>query len=146
MTWTAVLILIVGILIKMLTSPPSAVVAWVVSKYALHPKLDSKDITVTFNGKSVGEEEKIRFTNYFNEANFLERHHIFPGSEDLFLNPDSNVVPFVIKAKSKNKEINFFVYTYDEHIDVVKQWKKKIASYSLSSENLQEFTVSSSKI
>lgn len=70
MTWTAVLILIVGILIKMLTSPPSAVVAWVVSKYSLHPKLDSKDITVTFNGKSVGEEEKIRFTNYFNEANF----------------------------------------------------------------------------
>ncbi|MER2121059.1 MAG: YfmQ family protein [Solibacillus sp.] len=145
MTWTAVLILFVGILIKMLTSPPSAVVAWVVSKYALHPKLDSKDITVTFNGKSVGEEEKIRFINYFNEANFLERYHIFPGSEDLFLNPDSNVIPFVINAKSKNKEINFFVYTYDEHIDVVKQWKKKIASYSLSSENLQEFTVSSSK-
>ncbi|MER2030615.1 MAG: YfmQ family protein [Solibacillus sp.] len=145
MTWTAVLILFVGILIKMLTSPPSAVVAWVVSKYALHPKLDSKDITVTFNGKSVGEEEKIRFINYFNEANFLERYHIFPGSEDLFLNPNSNVIPFVINAKSKNKEINFFVYTYDEHIDVVKQWKKKIASYSLSSENLQEFTVSSSK-
>ena len=144
MTWTAFGIIVIAIIFKMLMSPPSAVVGWVVSKFALHPKLDSKDITVTFNGKHLEEEEKIRFTDYFNEALFLERYNIFQGYENLFLHPETNVIPFVINVKSRKKEMNFFVYSYDDHVDVVKQWKKKVASYSLSSEYLQKFTISNS--
>ena len=144
MTWTVVLIIVLGIMIKMLMSPPSAVVGWISSKFALHPKLDSKDVTVTFNGKHLEEEEKIRFTDYFNEALFLERYNIFQGNEKLFLHPETNVIPFVINVKSGKKEMNFFVYRYDDHVDVVKQWKKKVDSYSLSSEYLQKFTISNS--
>ena len=57
---------------------------WVVSKFALHPKIDSKDVTVTYNGKNLEEEEKNRFTDYFNEALFLERNHIFRGMKNCF--------------------------------------------------------------
>lgn len=144
MTWTTVLLIVISIILKFLMSPPSAVVGWIVSKFALHPKLDSKDITVTFNGKHLEEEEKIRFTDYFNEALFLERDDIFPGNEKFFLHPETNVIPFVINVKSRNKEMNFFVYSHDDQVDVVKQWKKKVASYSLSSESLQKFTISNS--
>jgi Uncharacterised protein from bacillus cereus group len=142
MTSTAVAVLAIGIVIKMLTSPPSFIVGWITSKFALHPKLDSKDITVTFKGKHLDEEEKIRFTNYFNEALFLERYNIFQGNEKLFLHPETNVIPFIINVKSRKKEMNFYLYSYDDHVDVVKQQKKKVASYSLRSEYLQKFTIS----
>lgn len=141
MTWTVVIWVVAGFIIKMLLSPPSALVAWVLSKFELHPKLDSKDVTVTFNGKHLEEEEKIRFTDYFNEAYFLKKYNIFPGSGKLFLHPETNVTPFVINVKKGKKDVNFFVYNYDNHVDVVKQCKEKVVSYSLSSDNLQKFTL-----
>lgn len=104
MTWTAFGIIVIAIIFKMLMSPPSAVVGWVTSKFALHPKLDSKDITVTFNGKHLDEEEKIRFTDYFNESLFLERYNIYQGYEKSFLHPETNVIPFVINVKSRKKK------------------------------------------
>ncbi len=144
MTWWAILLILVGILIKMATSPPSAVVGWVVSKFALHPKLDSKNVTVTYNGKQLEKEEKNKFTTFFNEALFLERNHIFPGNEEMFLNPETDIIPFVINVKNKNKEMKFYVYSDEDQVDVVKQWKRKVASYRLSSEDLQKFTISNS--
>ena len=137
MTWVIVISAVIGFLFKMLTSPPSAVVAWGLSKFALHPKLDSRDVTVTFNGKHLEEEEKIRFTEFFNEANFLKEHHIFPGNEKLFLQPDTNDTPVVINAKRGKKDVNFFVYSSDNQVDVVKQYKEKVFSYSISSDYLQ---------
>ncbi|MDM5334004.1 YfmQ family protein [Ureibacillus composti] len=145
MTWTAALVLLGGILLKLLTSPPSAVVGWVVNKFALHPKIDSNDITITYNGKKLPEEEKVRFAEYFNTALFLERYHIFPGNEELFLHPETNVIPFVITVQKRNKEVIFSVYNYDDHVDIVKQRKKKVASYKLTSEELQKFTPSNVK-
>ncbi|WP_338752724.1 YfmQ family protein [Bacillus sp. FJAT-52991] len=138
LTWVA-LIVITGI-IKLLTSPPSALVAWIVSKFALHPKLDSKDVTVTFNGKHLKEEENIKFIDYFNKACFLKRYDIFPGNEKSFLHPETNVTPFVINLKKGKRDVNFFIYNYDNHVDVVKQYKEKIVSYSISSEHLQKFS------
>lgn len=142
MTWTVIISLVIGVIIKMVLSPPSIVVEWVVNKFALHPKLNSKNVTVTFNGKYLEEEEKIRFTDYFNEALFLKKHYIFPGNEKLFLHPENNLTPFVISVESGKKDVNIFVYRYDDHVDVVKQCKKKVVSYSLSSEYLQKFTIS----
>ncbi|WP_284035510.1 YfmQ family protein [Neobacillus sp. 114] len=144
MTWTAAVIIVIGVTFKLLMSPPSAVVGWVVSKFALHPQLDSKNITITFNGKYLEEVEKISLINYFNEANFLKKYPIFPGNEKLFLHPETNVIPFIINVKRKKKEVNLFLYCYNDRVDVVKQWKKKVASYSLSSEHLQKLTISNS--
>lgn len=70
MTWTVAIMIVIGIFFKLLMSPPNALVAWFLDKFELHQKLDSEDVTVTFNGKNLEEEEKIRFIEYFNEANF----------------------------------------------------------------------------
>ena len=142
MTWTTIVIIVIGIILIFMTSPPSALVEWGLSKFTIHPKLDSKDISVLYNGTHLEEEEKIRFNNYFNEAQFVERNHIFPGNEKLFLYPETTVIPFVIKVKRIKKEMDFFIYIYDDHVDVVKQWKKKVASFSIKSEYLQNFTIS----
>ncbi|WP_260858139.1 YfmQ family protein [Bacillus sp. FJAT-22090] len=139
-----ILIILIGAILKFLTTPPSALTAWFLSKFELHPKLDSKDITISFNGTYLAEEEKINFNEYFNEALFLKRQDIFPGNEKFFLNPETNIIPFVINVKSRKKEMNFFVYCDDDNIDVVKQWKKKVACYSLSSDYLQKFTIPNS--
>lgn len=141
MTWTALLIIMAGILLKMLTSPPSALVGWVLSKFALHPKLDPNEVIITFNEKTLEEKEKIKYIDFFNDAIFLERIHIFPGSEEKFLHPDINIIPYVINVKRGKKEVKFLVYCEEDNILVVKQWKKKVASYSLRSESLQNFTI-----
>lgn len=142
MTWTIAISVTIGIILKFVMSPPSLVVEWVVSKFALHPKLNSKDVIVTFNGKRLVEEEKNRFINYFNEATFLKKYYIFPGNETLFLQPETNLTPFVINVKRGKKDVNIFVYCYDDHVDVVKQYKQQVVSYSLSSDFLQKFTIS----
>lgn len=142
MTWTAALIVLGGILLKLLTSPPSAVVGWVVSRFALHPKIDSEDITVTYDGRPLEKEDQDQLVEYFNEALFLERYHIFPGNEELVLHPETDVIPYIITVKKGKKEVKFFVYNYDDHVDIVKQRKKKVASYRLTSDELQNFTIS----
>lgn len=146
MTWTVAITIVIGIILKMIMSPPSLVVNWLVSKFALHPKLNTKDVTVTFNGKPLEEVGKIRFTDYFNEATFLKQYYIFPGNENLFLQPETNVTPFVINVKSGKKEVDYFVYRYDDHVDVVKQCGKKVVSYRLRSDYLQKFTLSTKAI
>lgn len=142
MTWTIALTVLLGIVLKMVTSPPSAVVEWISSKVALHPKLNSKDVTVTFIEKHLEEEEKIRFIQYFNEATFLKQYDIFPGKENLFLHPETNVTPFVINIKRGKKDSKILVYCFADYVYVVKQYNKKVAAYNLKSDNLQNFTFS----
>lgn len=144
MTMSLMITIVIGSIIKLLMSPPSAAVAWLLSKFELHKELDSKDVTVTFNGKNLEEEEKNRFTNYFNKASFLKKHYIFPGNEKFFLQPETNVTPFIMNVKRGKKDVNFFVFSYDNHVDVVKKCKEKVISYSLSSESLQHFTIATS--
>ena len=141
MTWFWIFT-VIFFFIKLITSPPNIVAGWFIKKFELHQKLDPQNITVTFNGKNLEEEEKIRFTDYFNEATFLKKHYIFPGHEKLFLEPETNVPPFVVNVKKGKKDIHFFVYKSEDHVDVVKQYKEKVVSYSINSDNLLRFTVS----
>ncbi|KOP80357.1 hypothetical protein AMS59_02900 [Lysinibacillus sp. FJAT-14745] len=142
MTTSLIMTIVIGSIIKLLMSPPSIAVGWGVSKFELHKKLNSKDVTVTFNGMNLEEEEKNRFTDNFNKASFLKKHYIFPGNEKLFLQPETNVTPFIMNVKRGKKDVHFFVFSYDNHVDVVKKYKEKVVSYSISSEYLQKFTIS----
>ncbi|KPN97189.1 YfmQ family protein [Lysinibacillus sp. ZYM-1] len=144
MTMSLMITIVIGSIIKLLMSPPSAAVAWLLSKFELHKELDSKEVTVTFNGMNLEEQEKIKFIDYFNKAFFLKKYYIFPGNEKLFLQPETNVTPFVINVRSGKKDVNFFIFNYDNHVDVVKKCKEKVISYSLSSESLQHFTIATS--
>ncbi|ATP41334.1 hypothetical protein CSE16_15420 [Solibacillus sp. R5-41] len=140
MFWILV-ISVIFFIINFLISPPSSLVTWTLRKFALHSKLDSKDVIVTFNGKQLEGQVKNRFIEYFNEAYILKRHFIFKGNEQLFLNPETTVTPFIMNVKRGNKVFNFSVYCSEDNIDVVKQYKKKVESYSLSSDDLKNFSM-----
>jgi len=142
MTWTVAITIAIGVILKMIMSPPSLVVDWLTSKFALHPKLNSKDVTITFNGNLLEEKARMRITDYFNEATFLKKYYIYPGNENLFLHPGTNVTPIVIHSKNGNKDVNFFVFSYDDHVDVVKQCGKKVVAYRLRSDHLQNYASS----
>lgn len=58
MTTGLIITIVIGSIIKLLMSPPSIAVAWVVNKFELHKELDSKEVTVTFNGNNLEEGEK----------------------------------------------------------------------------------------
>lgn len=141
MSWIFILATAAGIILKFLTSPPSALVGWILNKFEVHPKLEAKNITITFNGNRLKKEEENKFIDSFNEAQFLYKNHIFPGNEELFLHPETSIIPHIIYFKKKAKEITWHVYSYGDQVDVVKQQKKKITSYTLESKYIQSLSL-----
>ncbi len=140
MTWYVMAIILAGIL-KFATNPPSAFVAWILSKFELQPKLSANDVQVTYNGKLLAEREKLEFIDGFNNAAFLDKYFMITGTEKAYLNPETEIIPFVIHTKSGKNDMKFTIYCYKEHIDVVKLYKKKVIPYRVSSSNLQAFTI-----
>ncbi|MFJ7755312.1 YfmQ family protein [Peribacillus muralis] len=139
MTTTAIIITIIISIIKLLASClPTSTVNWILKKFELHFELDQANTSLTIQGKHLEGEDKLRVINYYNEAKFLKKKHIFPGNERLFLQPEDNGTPLVFETKQGKKDIKLHVFIYNDHIDVVKQYKKKLAAYTLSSDCLQE--------
>ncbi|MDM5293141.1 YfmQ family protein [Peribacillus simplex] len=133
-----ILTILLGLVKLLVTCLPTDTVNWIISKFKLHSELSDANAIITIGGKRLEGEDKIQVINYFNKAIFLKKNHIFPGNEHLFLNPENSVTPLVIDTKRGKKDVRLFVYIYNDHVDVVKQYKKKIVSYSLLSESLQE--------
>ncbi|GAA2699865.1 hypothetical protein GCM10009865_06300 [Aeromicrobium ponti] len=96
-----------------------------------------KDVTITISGMRLEGEEKLNIINYFNEAIFIKRHYIHPGNEQNFLHPVNSGTPIVIDVNSRNIDVTLWIYSYNDRIDVVKLYKKKVIEYSLISESLQ---------
>ncbi|KAA6447605.1 YfmQ family protein [Bacillus swezeyi] len=142
MTWVFVTLLTLISLLKILvTCLPTGAVEWITSKFQVHLKLDAANATVAFDGKRLEGQDKNQFIHNFNDAVFMERYYIYPGDEQLYLHPKNSGKPFVIDAKKGKHDVRLFVYRYSDHIDVVKQYKKKVAAYSLSSDSLQKCSV-----
>ncbi|CAH0280725.1 hypothetical protein SRABI96_03968 [Peribacillus sp. Bi96] len=142
MTLPVLILTIILSLVKILVSClPTDTVNWILSKFKLHSELSEANSIVTLNGKRLENEKKLQVINYFNEARFLKKNHIFPGNEQLFLHPENSGTPLVIDTKSGKKDVRLFVYIYNDHVDVVKQYKKKLVSYSLLSDSLQEHSM-----
>ncbi|WP_375781429.1 YfmQ family protein [Peribacillus simplex] len=142
LTLPVLILTIILSLLKILVSClPTDAVNWIISKFKIHSEISDENAIVTFEGKRLEGEEKIQVINYFNNARFLEKNHIFPGNEQLFLHPENSGSPLVIDTKRGKKDVRLFVYIYNDHVDVVKQYKKKVISYSLFSDSLQERSV-----
>ncbi|MED3908512.1 YfmQ family protein [Peribacillus simplex] len=142
MTLPVLILTIILSLLKILVSClPTDAVNWIISKFKIHSEISDENAIVTFEGKRLVGEEKIQVINYFNNARFLEKNHIFSGNEQLFLHPENSGSPLVIDTKRGKKDVRLFVYIYNDHVDVVKQYKKKVISYSLFSDSLQERSV-----
>ncbi|MBE7101625.1 hypothetical protein FT637_00910 [Bacillus cereus] len=131
-TWFIVTLFIFGALKVLVSSMPTSVVESIISRFELHQKLDEENTTVTVDGKSIEGEMKLQVIHEFNEALFLDKHY-FP--------PQGNGTPIVIETKKGKREIRFSIYSYEEHVDVVKQYKKKVVAYRLRSKSLQSRSV-----
>jgi hypothetical protein len=130
MTWSFVILLILAGLVKvLLTCLPTAAVEWLISKFELHPKLSDANATVTIDGKRLEGEDKIQVINDFNQAIFLEKYYV---------PPENSGTPLVIDTKRGKNNVRLFVYSYNDHVDVVKKYKKKVVAYRLLSDSLQK--------
>lgn len=130
MTWSFVVLLILLSLVKILmTCLPTGVVEWLISKFELHPTLSDANVDVTIDGKRLEGEDKIQVINYFNQALFLEKY---------FAPPENSGTPVVIDTKKGKNNVRLFLYIYNDHVDVVKKYKKKVVAYRLRSDNLQQ--------
>ncbi|EJR37054.1 MULTISPECIES: YfmQ family protein [Bacillus] len=131
-TWFIVTLCIFGALKVLVSSMPTSVVESIISRFELHQKLDEENTTVTVDGESIEGEMKLQVIHEFNEALFLDKHY-FP--------PQGNGTPIVMETKKGKREIRFSIYSYEEHVDVVKQYKKKVVAYRLQSKSLQSRSV-----
>lgn len=125
--WLGLLILVSGFVICIFVAPPNALVKWVTDKFELHPQIS--DAAIHFNGVSIKGKEKVQVIDAFNKALFVERYGFLP---------ERNVLPLIINIKKDKNNMNFFVYSYDDHVDVFRKKKKKLIAYRLISQSLQE--------
>ncbi|MGG0248629.1 YfmQ family protein [Peribacillus frigoritolerans] len=139
MTWPVLILTIILSLLKLLvTCLPTDAVNWIMNKFKIHSEISDADAIVTFDGKRLEGEDKVQVLHYFNEAKFLKKNHIFPGNEKLFLHPENSGTPIIMDVKRGKNDVRLYVYMYNDHVDVVKQFKNKVVAYSLLSESLQE--------
>jgi len=138
MTTGAIIITAILALLKLLvTCLPNDAVKWITKKFELHPEISSDVTNISYEGKELSDTQKEMFIKQFNEAQFLKSQHIFPGNEELFLHPETGVAPIIIDTKQNKKNIRLYMFGYSDSIDVVKQYKKKLQAYTLSSADLQ---------
>lgn len=138
MMWTVLSIILLSLVKILMTCLPTGPVEWLIRKFEIHSKLSDADATVTIDGKRLEGEDKIQVIHDFNEAAYIKQHYIFPGTEEMYLHPENSEAPFVIDTKIGKKDVRLFVHRYNDRVDVVKQYKKKIVAYSLFSERLQK--------
>ncbi|WP_043929637.1 YfmQ family protein [Bacillus sp. EB01] len=135
MTWGVILSIVLFSLFKIVvTCLPTDVINWMTGKFETHSQLDSKNATVLYKGQVLEEEKKATLISAFNESVFKEKHYVWPGTEDTYLNPESGVQPIIVDAKTGKHSTELYVFPYADRIDVVKKSKKKLIAYSLFSD------------
>lgn len=135
--WALALTIALAAFKLLVTCLPTDAVKWILRKFELHAQLNDTNTEIMYDGKRIEGEAKQQIIQAYNEAAFLKTNHIFPGNEALFLTPEDGGTPFVIDTKQGKKDIRLLVFSYPDHVDVVKQYKKKLTSFTLESENLQ---------
>jgi len=142
MTVAIVLSIIAVSAIKILiTCLPTPVVKWLLNRFATHPELNAEHTIVTVDGKTLEGENKENIINSFNRGTFLESYYVHAGNQESFLRPEHNKKPIVIEATIGKQHVKLHVYSFNDHVDVVKSYKKKIIAYSMLSDNLQNSSV-----
>ena len=64
-------------------------------------------------------------------------HDFNEGFFRSLLTPHNEGTPLIINAKRGKKDFIFYIYSHEEHVDVVKQYKKKVVAYSLRSKTFK---------
>lgn len=142
MVWTILFLILISLVKVLPTVLPLGTVEWLMNKFATHAKLDVQEVSVTIDGYSLNHEEIVVFIKYFNEAIFMEKYYIYPGTEPTFLPPKKNGKHIIIYAKMGNNDVRLYLYNERNSIDVVKQFNKKVIAYNIHSDKLQEYFIS----
>lgn len=142
MFWTILFLILISLIKVLPTVLPLGAVEWIMNKFATHAKLNDQEVSVTIDGHSMDHEEKVVFIKYLNEAIFMEKYYIYPGTEQSFLPPEKNGKYIIIDAKMGNKDVRLHLYNDKNSIDVVKQFNKKVIAYNIHSDKLQEYFIS----
>lgn len=132
MTWAVFIsVFLISVVKILMTCLPTGVVDWLLHKFETHSMLKVEETTITYNGKRLEDEEKLAVIEHFNKGIFIEKYNIFPGHEQQYLQPENAGLPFVINTKKGKMDVELFLYSYSDRVDVVKQYKKKVVAYSL---------------
>jgi len=143
MVWTILFLILISLVKVLPTVLPLGAVEWIMSKFATHTKLDDQKVSVIIDENSLDHEEKMVFIKYFNEAIFMEKYYIYPGTEQSFLPPEKIGKYIIIDAKIGNNDVRLYLYNDERNsIDVVKQFNKKVVAYNIHSDKLQEYFIS----
>lgn len=138
MFWTIFILILLSLIKVLPTVLPLGTVEWIMRKYEIHSKL-SVNNPIHVNGKELDGNEKQLFIECFNEAIFMEKYYIYPGTEHLYLPPEKDGTPVIVDTKIGKSDVKLYLYNEGTSVDVVKQFKKKIVAYNLSSNKLQKF-------
>lgn len=145
MVWTILFLILISLVKVLPTVLPLGAVEWIMGKFATHTKLDDHKVSVTIDNHYLDHEEKKVFIKYFNEAIFMEKYYIYPGTEQSFLPPEKNGKHIIIDAEMGKNSVTLYLYNGKNSIDVVKQFRKKVIAYNIHSENLQGYFISKSE-
>ncbi|MFS0656443.1 YfmQ family protein [Bacillus sp. 179-C3.3 HS] len=143
MVWVVTSLVVFSLLKLLVTSLPSGVIERLFNRYAVHAKITSDQTNMTFQDRPLDDQQTSQVIQYFNDAIFIERYYIHPGDEERFLHPNEGPAPLTVQTKLGKQDVTFYLFHYDDHIDVVRQYthqpKKKLTAYRLRSEPLQTF-------
>nr|MDH3177265.1 YfmQ family protein [Bacillus pumilus] len=141
LVWIVTSLVVFSLLKLLVTSLPSGVVERLFSRYAVHAKVTSDHTTIMFEDRPLDDQQASEIIQHFNDAIFIERYYIYPGDEERFLRPQEGPAPLTMKTKLGKHDVTLYLYHYDDHVDVVRQFthkpKKKLTAYRLRSEPLQ---------
>ncbi|MER3125815.1 YfmQ family protein [Bacillus pumilus] len=141
MVWIVTSLVVFSLLKLLVTSLPSGVVERLFSRYAVHAKITSDQTTIMFQDRPLDDQQTSEIIQHFNDAIFIERYYIYPGDEERFLHPQEGPAPLTMQTKLGKHNVTLYLYHYDDHVDVVRQFthkpKKKLTAYRLRSEPLQ---------
>lgn len=141
MVWIVTSLVVFSLLKLLVTSLPSGVVERLFSRYAVHAKVTSDQTTIMFEDHPLDDQQASEIIQHFNDAIFIERYYIYPGDEERFLRPQEGPAPLTMQTKLGKHDVILYLYHYDDHVDVVRQFThkptKKLTAYRLRSEPLQ---------
>jgi hypothetical protein len=134
-TWVLFLIILFGGgIVAFVMSPPTSVANWFLAKFEVHPELIEATTTVSIDDKQLEDEDKTQVIQLFNRAAFIKKYY---GEVSRH-----SGTPMIIDTKQGNTDVRLLLYTYNDHVDVFKQYKNKVVAYQLVSRRLQEHSMS----
>lgn len=129
--WILIPLILIHVVLAFAAAPPNAVARKILRKFDVHQQVNENTATVTFDDKPLEDTNRKQIIDSFNKATLGYRYYKFPGYSG---------IPFVIHTKAGKHDVRIYIYTYENRVDVFKEYNKKVIAYRLVSEDLQKLS------